>query len=455
MPQTRAQQRAREQQGQAVTPPQRLPDTGTNRRGRRARAQPSSLHVVDSNSEDPIFSSTPEVPQVPKVRQASSVQTISLFGRDFKVKNGGGFTFSSAPPPIAPAATPPAALAPDSTPTIHASGVAPASDTHAPFPQGNHPTAVSDADPAILHQTEAAGAVLASNTHAPFPQGNHPTAASDADPAILQHIEAAGAVPAPRRPRLRKRKAEVQIALASPPVGARKQASAISYAAPPDGSNFLHLVASNGRSVTSCIPQKELDNLLDYVVTKYGTVDDAPKLTIGTGKRAAAEEPDDTRPARRICLDGALTGKVLSARQLPPLENLGYQPKQGDATRSQKYRMVVPAPDKSEGYPVVIPTYNAQGHNTATNVFVPVHELEDDSDLDSELDAASSSFKENVPEEPTTGDTGRSENGETAQPMAEASGVGTRGSERHDQAAQDNTGNAEALQVPQTPSSRG
>ena len=422
MPQTRAQQRAREEQGQVVTPPQRLPDTGTSRRGRRARAHPShpsTLHVVDENSEDPI-SITPEVPEVPKVPKASSVQTITLFGRE--VRNGGGFTFSSVPLPTAPTAT----------------------------PQETRPTAASAIDSnATAH---GSGAASESNTHAPSPQQNQATAGSNADPAILQKTEAVGAVLAPQRPRRRKRKAEDQIALASPPAGTHKQARAISYAAPPDGSNFLHLAASNGRSVTSCIPQKELDNLLDYVVKKYGIVDDAPKLTIGTGKRAAPEEPDDARPARRICLDGALTGTVFSVCQLPPLENLGYQPKQGDTTHSQKYRMVVPARDKSQDYPVVNPTYDSHGRNTATNVFVPVQGNEDDSDLDSELDAASSSFKENVPEEHTTG---QPENVEAAQSLAEASGVGRRGSERTVQAVAESTGNAEALQVPHTPNSRG
>ena len=352
MPRTRAQQRAQEEQGQAVSPLQRLPVTTTTRRTRRARAPPAPASAVASQSTNPI-SLAPLVPAVPEVREPpqvpSKASVVSVFGKEQKVREG-TFTFDAP-------------------------------------------------------------------------------------------------MPAP-------------INLASPPAGHETLASRVPRDPARGEDKAVKISVHNGRTMTMNIPEKQLENLFDYLVKMYGAVEEAPVLTLSTGKRPATEDLEDTRPARKVRLDGALRGEVSSVENLPSHLNLCYQSKQGDATHSQKYRMLAPVQGQGHDYPVVIPTYDAQGYNTGSKIFVPVQGDEDDTDLDSELDAASSSFKEDVPTEQEIVETGQIDGLQAVQALPEAAGIDTQGPEgsvqlaqEHVQLGQEAGGNL--LVVPETPNNRG
>ena len=355
MPRTRAQQRAQEEQGQAVSPLQRLPITSTTtRRGRRARAPPAPANAGASQSTNPIslapvVPAVPEAPKPPKVPKVPNVPTVpskasvvTVFGKEQKVREG-TFTFDAP-------------------------------------------------------------------------------------------------MPAP-------------ITLASPPAGHETLASRVPHDPARGESKAVKISVHNGHTMTMNIPEKQLENLFDYLVKMYGAVEDSPVLTLATGKRRATEDLEDTRPARKVRLDGALSGEVLSVNNLPSHLDLCYQPKQGDATHSQKYRMLAPVQGQGHDYPVVIPTYDAQGYNTGSKIFVPVQGDEDDTDLDSELDAASSSFKEDLPTEQETTETGQNNELQAVQALPEASNIDTQGPEGGVQLAQEAAGNL--LVVPETPNNRG
>ena len=449
MPQTRAQQRAREEQGQAVTPPQQIPNTTTTRRRRRARAQPAPTNVSVSQSEIPV-SFTPVVPAVPKVREHPKVPevrtipskgcVVTVFGKEHKLGEG-TFTLN---------------VQSDSSAYLRAAQQADASVADPALESSPH-NPVGSGSPAV-HSTNASPiqqpVVTSTQTVDPSPQPDiliplQDTASSAQDNGEETGDSAAATAQVP-----------ALFTLASPPAGYQTLTSRVPHDPARGESKVVTISVLDGRTMTMSIPEKQLENLFDYLVKMYGAVEKIPELTSSTGKRRATEDLEDTRPARKVRIDGALTGEVLSVDRLPSHLNLCYQPKQGDATHSQKYRMIVPPPKQGNDYPVVIPTYDDQGYNTGSKIFVPVQGDEDDTDLDSELDAASSSFKENLPSEQELGQT---EEVQAPQALIESSSIDIRGPEGSVQVAQEAAGNLLAqpevptnpLDVPETPNNRG
>lgn len=440
MPQTRAQQRARQAQGQTVTPPQRLPITTTTRRARQAPAQPAPINAVASQSANP-FSLAPvvpkvPVPQVPKV--PSKARIITAFSKEHKVGKD-AFTFnaqseSSAHLRLAQQADPSAADA--------------ATETSPIFPIGSGSPAAYSIDASPIQRPR----VVSTETANPSPLPHILAPLQDTTAVTQDNGEEIG-VSAPAN-------AQASIRLASPPAAHQTLVSRVRYDPARGESKVVKISALNGPTMTMSIPEKQLENLFDYLVKMYGAVEEVPELTISTGKRRATEELEDTRPARKVRVDGASSGEVFSVDNLPSHLSLCYQPKQGDAKHSQKYRMIVQGPKEGHDYPVVIPTYDAQGHNTGSKIFVPVQGDEDDTDLDSEVDAASSVFKEDLPTEQETAETGQTDELQAAQALPEASNMDTQGPEESVQLAQEPVQLAEEatgnlLVMPETPNSRG
>lgn len=211
-----------------------------------------------------------------------------------------------------------------------------------------------------------------------------------------------------------------------------------SLGAPKESQSILHLLVrgqDEERAVAMNIPAEAINHLVAGLVKKYGVIENAPKLTLATEKR---------KPS----LEEALTGKV-SNPNWPHLRCEYYQQRQDKPGRSQHYRMVEPFYDE-DGNSV----YPPDGR-----VFVPILGDEDDSDLDTELDEASSSFKENISVERKNDAKGQNGNSEFSSATSSSSGADTQGLEEGALVLEDAVHgevlpDAPAAQAPETPRTR-
>lgn len=169
--------------------------------------------------------------------------------------------------------------------------------------------------------------------------------------------------------------------------------------ATPDTVYVLVRGPDEERSLAFNIPQKALRGIITDLTAKYGTIEDPPKLTLSTEN------------SKTIRVENTQTGTVATYDDAY-IRGEYYQTRQDKPGHTQKYRKVNPTYDENGNYT-----------NEALNgIFVPIDD-EDDSDLDTELDNASSSFKENIPLETGTGTV----EGEPSPAIADTTGAGTLG----------------------------
>ena len=229
--------------------------------------------------------------------------------------------------------------------------------------------------------------------------------------------------------------------------------------------NTLHLLVTGPdgeRNMAFTLPATAVNAIIHDLTSKYKLVADAPKLTLDAGKREAPTimDLDRTRPAQQRRFDNAprfddaMKGKV-SHPNWSHLQKEYYQQRQDKPGHTQHYRMVEPRYDENG--------MMAWPREDEHRRFIPILDEADDSDLDTELDDASSSFKENIP---AISENNRIENIEDSEPsdaLVNSSGAGAhileesaivlRESDRDDENARDAPA-APAVLVPETPRSR-
>ena len=171
--------------------------------------------------------------------------------------------------------------------------------------------------------------------------------------------------------------------------------------ATPDTVYLLVRGPDEERSLAFDIPKKALRGIICDLTEKYGTIENPPKLTLSTEN------------CKTIRVENTQTGRVATYDDAS-IRGEYYQTRQDKPGHSQKYRKVNPVYDENGNYT----------NEASDGVFVPIDD-EDDSDLDTELDNASSSFKENIPFEPGTGTV----ESEPSPALADSIGAGTLGPE--------------------------
>ena len=227
----------------------------------------------------------------------------------------------------------------------------------------------------------------------------------------------------------------------------------------------LHLLVTGPdgeRTMAFTLPAAAASAIIDDLTSKYKLVSGAPKLTLDAGKREAPAKvvPDDARPTQRPrfdnapSLDHALKGKV-SHPNWSHLQREYYQQRQDKPGHSQHYRMVEPYYD--ENGMMAWPKADEQRR------FIPILDEADDSDLDTELDEASSSFKENIPVISENDSVENIKDSEPSDAMVNSPGAGAYGPEegaivlQEDDVGDENIQDAPAApaaQIPETPRSR-
>ena len=227
--------------------------------------------------------------------------------------------------------------------------------------------------------------------------------------------------------------------------------------------NTLHLLVTGPdgeRTMAFTLPATAANAIIDDLTNKYKLVTDAPKLTLDAGKREAPINVDleDTRPAQRPRfenaprLDNALKGKV-SHPNWSHLLGEYYQQRQDKPGHTQHYRMVEPRYDENGmmAWPM---------DDDSNRRFIPIVGDADDSDLDTELDDASSSFKENIPVILEDDAVENIEDSEPSDALVNGSGAGAHGPEegaivlRENDGGDENVPDAPAVQNSETPRSR-
>ncbi|KAL8790494.1 MAG: hypothetical protein Q9195_006325 [Heterodermia aff. obscurata] len=225
--------------------------------------------------------------------------------------------------------------------------------------------------------------------------------------------------------------------------------------------NTLHVLVTgpNGdRTMSFTLPATAADAVVENLINNYELLTDAPKLTLDTGKREAPTnvEPSDARPTQQPrfenapSFDNALQSKV-SHPNWPHLKGEYYQQRQDKFGHTQHYRMVQPFYDENGmlAWP-----------KDEERRFIPILDDLDDSDLDTELDEASSSFKENIPAISEDKAMDNIEDSEPSGALVNGSGAGAHDLEEDAMVLQENEGVNENAQVavaaqnPQTPRSR-
>ena len=222
----------------------------------------------------------------------------------------------------------------------------------------------------------------------------------------------------------------------------------------------LHLLVTGPdgeRTMAFTLPAATASTIIDNLTKKYKLVSDAPKLTLDTGKREAPTkvDPEDARPRfdNAPSLDNALKGKV-SHPNWSHLQREYYQQRQDKPGHTQHYRMVEPYYD--EKGMMAWPRADEQRR------FIPILDEADDSDLDTELDEASSSFKENIPVISENDSIENIKDSEPSEAMVNSSRAGAYGPEEG-AIVQENDGGDENLPdapaapvapIPETPRSR-
>ena len=193
----------------------------------------------------------------------------------------------------------------------------------------------------------------------------------------------------------RKNAFSFQEAYDNPPLITREAAEPVAPETPQSTLHLLVAGADGDRTVAFTLPATAANALIEELAAKYKPVTDAPKLTLDTGKHEAVHV-DNARPAQgpRFDLDNApsledaVKGKV-SHPNWSHLRTEYYQQRQDKPGHSQHYRLIEPCYDENGR---MMWPQNDDGRR-----FIPILGDADDSDLDTELDDASSSFKENVP----------------------------------------------------------
>ena len=234
----------------------------------------------------------------------------------------------------------------------------------------------------------------------------------------------------------------------------------IIYIEAPQSTLHLLVTGPDGeRTMAFTLPATAANAIIDDLTDKYALVTDAPKLTLDAGKREAPTNVvlEDTPPTQRPRfenaprLDNALKGKV-SHPNWSQLLSEYYQQRQDKPGHTQHYRMVEPRYD--ENGMMIWPS-----DDDSNRRFIPILGDADDSDLDTELDDASSSFKENIPVISEDEAVENIEDSEPSDALVNGSGAGAHGSEEGATVLRENDGDenvpdAPAVPNPETPRSR-
>lgn len=192
--------------------------------------------------------------------------------------------------------------------------------------------------------------------------------------------------------------------------------------ATPDTVYLLVRGSDEERSLAFNIPTKALRGIISDLTEKYGTIENPPKLTLST-ENCKTIRVENTQTGRVATYDDAF------------IRGEYYQTRQDKPGHSQKYRKVNPVYDENGNYT----------NEAVDGIFVPIGD-EDDSDLDTELDNASSSFKENIPLEPGTGTV----ESEPSPALADSIGAGTLDPEEGALVVRENP----TPRIPETPRTR-